>query len=141
MKMPEIAPLVSDLTYTADSKFLVAAVNSNVVVLDAATGMRTKTISAGGGQIAALTLLDGGKQAITVADDDTLRRWDLTAGTLIDSWSQQAPGLVTNDGKYLVNTPEQPGEIDLWDIASRSRLRALRYKSPLKADWKIPNTP
>ena len=141
MEMPEVAPLISDLAYADDNKFLVAALDSDLVVLDPDTGKRTETISGGGGQIAAMTLLDDGKQAITVGDDNTLRRWNLTAGTLIDSWRQQSPGLVTNDGKYLINTQEQPGEIDVWEIGSRTRMRTLRYKSPLSAAWKKRNTP
>ena len=122
---------ISDLAFTRNGGWLAAGVNNDLVIFDPITGIRLRTLSGHSDQVIALTMLDDGKRAISVGEDQTLRTWDLDAGVLL-STSRLPPGLVTHDGRFLINTTSRSGEIEVWDIPSQKRLQTLTYRSPLE---------
>jgi WD40 repeat protein len=127
--MPEVDPFISDLAFTSDQRWLVAALDSKLIILDPTSGKRIKSLSTHKEDIAAVTLLND-RQAVTVSDDGITRQWDLRMGTVLWTWKVRL-GLVTGNGKYVVEPKEVSNDIEVWDIASQKRLQVLRYKSPL----------
>ncbi|HET9789801.1 MAG TPA: PQQ-binding-like beta-propeller repeat protein [Candidatus Angelobacter sp.] len=128
-EMDEIRPFVSDLAFSRNGEKLIAAVNSDLVILDARSGRRQKTLAGKSGDLITVTLLDRGDLAIVVGENNLIQKWDLLKGSVLSSWDLP-PGLITNSGRYLVNTTERAGEIEVWQLSPQKRSHALHYKSP-----------
>lgn len=128
-EMDEIRPFVSDLAFSRNGEKLIAAVNSDLVIVDARSGRRQKTLPGKSGDLITVTLIDGGDQALVVGENNLIQKWDLLKGSVLSSWDLPR-GLITNRGRYLVNTTERAGEIEVWQLSPQKRSHALHYKSP-----------
>ncbi len=128
--LSDMNSFVSDLAFARDGNHLVAAVGNEIKIFDVDTGRVTRTLTGHTDSVIAVTVLDDGKHAISVGEDQTLREWDLRTGTLFSTWDV-TPGYVTTNGAYLINRTSHPGELSVWKIQDRKRLYVLSYRSDL----------
>jgi WD40 repeat protein len=81
------------------------------------------------GDTAGLVLLPGGKGAITGANDEFARIWDLGTGAILDTLGGHGHGAlsvaVSRDGKRAI-VGSRVGEILSWDLEHRTRLAVWR---------------
>jgi WD40 repeat protein len=124
-----VGDFVGDVTFTPDGKTLLAGLFNDIAVLDAVSGRQLRALSGHTNFILSLTVPEGGRLAVSVADDRTLRTWNLDTGALI-STSNLPPGIVSRDGRYLTSAIFNSGRVEMWELSSKRLLQVFAYQSP-----------
>ncbi|HEY7428255.1 MAG TPA: sigma-70 family RNA polymerase sigma factor [Gemmataceae bacterium] len=120
------------LAFTPDGKRLLSQGGDGVRVWDAATGKELRHFAPEGGrtwQVGSDLSPDGKQLAVStsldVAPDDAIEFWDVDSGKKVGALGERLslPVRFSPDGKLLVAV-SQFMTVDIWDIASRKKLRS-----------------
>jgi RNA polymerase sigma factor (sigma-70 family) len=126
------------LTYSPDGRTLAVGTGNHqgtVWLLDAATGKRLRTFVVPGDHVLSLAFAADGRTLLSGQGRDT-RLWDVATGTVL----QTLPGGAYNghvfalapDGRVAAGGDER-GVIHLWQTATGTELRALRFGAAVHA--------
>lgn len=127
-----------DLAPSADGRaVLLGTLDSQVFLLDLATGKITPQLRGHTGRVLAVAFAPGDRQALSGAGDGTLRLWDLYNGAEMRRVQYVAPPdygacavAISPDGQMGL-AGLWTGDISLWDYATGQEIRRLRGHSQM----------
>jgi len=123
---------VDALIFSRDDRWIISAQSRQEIdVWDTKTGNKVKTLHGQTGHVDFPLIAVGTEALFSAASDGTLRLWDLETGQLKSVW-QKLPGFISGDGRFLLSSTAQPGQLELRGIGdSAKEARSFIYKSPL----------
>lgn len=124
-----VGDFVADVTFTPDGKTLLAGLFNDIAVFDTVSGRQLRALSGHTDFVLALTVPDGGRQIFSVADDRTLRIWDINTGELISTFDMP-PGIVSHDGRFLISAIFNSGRLEMRYLSAKRLLQVFTYRSP-----------
>lgn len=121
---------VLSAAYSPNGRFAVLGFDDGTAgIWDTTTGGRISVLNEGHDFLASNAIfLPGGKRMVTIAGDDTLRMWEVDAGTEV--WSREGTGrrgliAVSPDGKLIVTGSSGGKVAQVWDAESGAPVRVL----------------
>jgi WD40 repeat protein len=123
---------VDKLVFARNDLWIISAQGrKGIVVWDAQTGGEVKSFSGQTDNASFAVVSPDASTLLSMADDGTLRSWDLDTSRLKSMW-KGLPGFISADGRFLLRPSGQPGRLELWRIGgSANEARFFTYKSPL----------
>jgi WD40 repeat protein/serine/threonine protein kinase len=128
--LEDIRNPVLSATYSPDGRLAVLGFDDGTAgVWNTTTGERIAVLNEGHDFLASNAIfLPGGKRMVTIAGDDTLRMWEVDAGTEV--WSTEGTGrrglvAVSPDGKLIVTGSSGGKVAQVWDAETGASVRAL----------------
>jgi WD40 repeat protein len=118
------APLwATGLSFTPDGKLLaVGQEDGSILLLDAATGKPTKTLTGHRGIVVSrgLQFAPDGKTLASASFDGTVRLWDVASGSQTNQLDEHNFRVLalsfSPDGQRLASTSDQGGQLLVWDL-------------------------
>jgi WD40 repeat protein len=117
---------IASVGVTGDGRLISADVGGSVRTWDAATGRAGRVLEAHTGRISGLTVVAGGRYAVSAGDDLAIRVWDLTTGAIVRTLSTdlRSPLCCTAaspDGR-LVALGAESGRVHVLDLGTGREL-------------------
>lgn len=123
---------INYLVYAHDESWILSAHGHNdITIWDATTGEKLRTLRGHTDQVEFLAAIPKSNTLFSVADDDTLRAWNLSTGQLEGKWTSSL-GIVSADGRFMLRTTTRPGHLEMWPIGADKEGRSFLYESALK---------
>ena len=121
---------VLSAAYSPNGRFAVLGFDDGTAgIWDTTTGGRIAVLNEGHDFLASNAIfLPGGERMVTIAGDDTLRMWEVDAGTEV--WSREGTGrrgliAVSPDGKLIVTGSSGGKTAQVWDGETGAPVRVL----------------
>lgn len=124
---------VEAIAFAHDDRWLAAALSGNrIVVWDVQTGEKVEALQGSAGHVNSF-IVPASVSLVSAEDSGSVRMWNLNTGEL-ESTSQAARGIVKTDGKLVLKSTVQMGELKLWRIGQPAyEARSFHYESDLCA--------
>jgi WD40 repeat protein len=125
----------NDLLFTHQDAWLISAQgNGDITIWAVATGQKIRTIQGHREQVEGVAIHPNTRTLVSLADDETVRTWNIETGKLETTWKTSfdlRPGILSVDGRFVLRRRElDDGQLDLWRVSSRRKVRSFRYISP-----------
>jgi WD40 repeat protein len=125
------------VAFSPDGKTLASGARGVVQFWDIATGKSLAASQVHGKEVNVVTFSPNGKILVSTGIDQKLLIWDVSTGRKIDSLESTSgitAAAISPDGKLLATTgpkeinasPTLPGEVALWDLATKKKLAVLQ---------------
>jgi len=131
---------VTGLAFSPDGKILAAGqADGTVAILDATTGTQQRSLIGHSDIVVsrAVQFSPNGKTLATGSFDGTVRLWDATSGTQIAVLRGHGLRVLSlsfsADGRHLVSTSDQGGQLLVWDVQQASVSNSLQIGQGLIA--------
>jgi WD40 repeat protein len=118
------------LAFSPDGRLLASGNgHKSVVIWDLEYGTVVQNLTKHSAQVVNVGFLLGGQTLFSMADDRTVRTWDVATGEQKRVWKAD-PGFLSHDGKLFFTLTPDPGKVDCWDFPTLKKIRTFAYRSP-----------